>query len=48
LEYTLRAEQDAAVKMTLEYAETHKGGEFLWNANLVSAKHSRPMIWRAA
>ena len=32
LEYQLRAEQEDAVKMTLDYAETHQGGEFLWNA----------------
>jgi len=32
LEYQLRAEQEAAVKMTLDYAEIHQGGEFLWNA----------------
>ncbi|MDR0993789.1 MAG: Eco57I restriction-modification methylase domain-containing protein [Verrucomicrobiota bacterium] len=32
LEYTLRAEQKQAVKMTLAYAKTHKDGEFLWNA----------------
>lgn len=32
LEYKLRDEQEAAVEMTLSYAETHRGGEFLWNA----------------
>ena len=32
LEYQLRAEQEDAVKMTLDYAAAHKGGEFLWNA----------------
>jgi len=32
LEYQLRAEQEAAVEMTLDYATTHQGGEFLWNA----------------
>lgn len=32
LEYTLRAEQEAAVQATLQYASTHPGGEFLWNA----------------
>lgn len=32
LEYQLRAEQEKAVKDTLDYAATHKGGEFLWNA----------------
>jgi superfamily II DNA or RNA helicase len=32
LEYLLRAEQKQAVEMTLAYAETHKDGEFLWNA----------------
>lgn len=32
LEYKLRVEQEAAVKMTLDYAATHQGGEFLWNA----------------
>ena len=32
LEYQLRTEQEAAVQMTLDYAETHEGGEFLWNA----------------
>ena len=32
LEYKLRDEQEAAVKMTLDYAATHQGGEFLWNA----------------
>lgn len=32
LEYQLRVEQEAAVKMTSNYAETHQGGEFLWNA----------------
>lgn len=32
LEYKLRAEQEGAVKMTLDYAATHQGGEFLWNA----------------
>ncbi|WP_270284438.1 DEAD/DEAH box helicase [Enterococcus faecalis] len=32
LDYTLRTEQEAAVTKTLEYAKTHEGGEFLWNA----------------
>lgn len=32
LEYQLRAEQEAAVEMTLDYAGTHQNGEFLWNA----------------
>ncbi|MDR3148801.1 MAG: Eco57I restriction-modification methylase domain-containing protein [Oscillospiraceae bacterium] len=32
LEYRLRAEQEDAVQMTLDYAATHKGEEFLWNA----------------
>lgn len=32
LSYTLRAEQEDAVNMTLDYARTHEGGEFLWNA----------------
>ncbi|PKL26351.1 MAG: helicase [Spirochaetae bacterium HGW-Spirochaetae-2] len=32
LEYRLRDEQEAAVEMTLNYVETHRGGEFLWNA----------------
>lgn len=32
LEYQLRVEQEAAVIMTLNYADTHEGGEFLWNA----------------
>jgi len=32
LQYQLRAEQEAAVATTLAYAETHPGGEFLWNA----------------
>ncbi|MHC1692226.1 MAG: Eco57I restriction-modification methylase domain-containing protein [Sphaerochaetaceae bacterium] len=32
LEYQLRDEQEAAVKMTLDYATNHPGGEFLWNA----------------
>lgn len=32
IEYQLRAEQEAAVQMTLDYAATHAGGEFLWNA----------------
>lgn len=32
LEYQLRTEQEKAVKMTLDYAAAHKGGEFLWNA----------------
>lgn len=32
LDYTLRAEQEAAIAMTLDYALTHEGGEFLWNA----------------
>lgn len=32
LEYQLRAEQEKAVKDTLDYAAAHKGGEFLWNA----------------
>lgn len=31
-EYTLRAEQQAAVKKTVAYARNHVGGEFLWNA----------------
>lgn len=30
--YILRAEQQAAVSDTLEYAENHPGGSFLWNA----------------
>lgn len=30
--YTLRAEQDAAVSKTVEYARTHEKGELLWNA----------------
>lgn len=32
IEYQLRTEQEAAVKMILDYALTHQGGEFLWNA----------------
>jgi len=32
LEYQLRREQEIAVKMTLDYALSHQGGEFLWNA----------------
>ncbi|MGK4058440.1 DEAD/DEAH box helicase family protein [Loigolactobacillus coryniformis] len=32
LQYTLRAEQKAAVSATLDYAQNHQGGEFLWNA----------------
>ncbi|MFL2079426.1 DEAD/DEAH box helicase family protein [Marinilactibacillus psychrotolerans] len=32
LQYTLRAEQEAAVNMTLEYEKKHQGGRFLWNA----------------
>lgn len=32
LEYQLRDEQEAAVKMTLDYAATNDAGEFLWNA----------------
>lgn len=32
LQYTLRAEQEAAVNKTLEYAKNHLGGEYLWNA----------------
>lgn len=32
LDYKLRAEQEKAVQMTMEYATSHKGGEFLWNA----------------
>ena len=32
LEYQLRKEQDSAVEMTLAYAQSHTGGEFLWNA----------------
>jgi superfamily II DNA or RNA helicase len=31
-EYQLRAEQEEAVRQTLDYAQTHAGGEFLWNA----------------
>lgn len=30
--YTLRAEQQHAVDMTVKYAQTHPHGEFLWNA----------------
>jgi len=30
--YRLRDEQEAAVRMTLDYATTHPNGEFLWNA----------------
>ena len=30
--YKLRKEQDEAVRLTLDYANTHKNGEFLWNA----------------
>ena len=30
--YDLRAEQDAAVKMAVDYAHEHENGEFLWNA----------------
>ena len=32
LNYTLRSEQEEAVKKTLAYASTHPEGEFLWNA----------------
>ncbi|MBO1084961.1 MULTISPECIES: DEAD/DEAH box helicase [Enterococcus] len=32
LTYRLRDEQEAAVEQTLEYAEEHPSGEFLWNA----------------
>ncbi|MDR2561025.1 MAG: Eco57I restriction-modification methylase domain-containing protein [Holophagales bacterium] len=31
-EYTLRREQAEAVEITLAYAKSHQGGEFLWNA----------------
>ncbi|BDZ30279.1 DEAD/DEAH box helicase family protein [Lactiplantibacillus sp. WILCCON 0030] len=31
-EYTLRDEQEAAVKKTVAYARDHIGGKFLWNA----------------
>lgn len=30
--YTLRAEQEDAIRKTLDYARTHENGEFLWNA----------------
>lgn len=30
--YTLRTEQESAVKQTLEYFKSHEKGEFLWNA----------------
>ena len=30
--YTLRDEQNDAVEMTLKYFNSHKNGEFLWNA----------------
>lgn len=30
--YKLRKEQDEAVRLTLDYANSHKNGEFLWNA----------------
>lgn len=30
--YVLREEQDDAVKLTIEYRNTYKNGEFLWNA----------------
>ncbi|MFZ2585559.1 MAG: DEAD/DEAH box helicase family protein, partial [Enterococcus aquimarinus] len=32
LTYQLRAEQEAAVLQTLDYARNHKNGEYLWNA----------------
>ncbi|MCF6515378.1 DEAD/DEAH box helicase family protein [Lactobacillus sp. S2-2] len=32
LDYTLRSEQEKAVNITLAYAKSHEGGEFLWNA----------------
>ena len=32
IEYKLRAEQEAAATQTAQYAKTHDGGEFLWNA----------------
>lgn len=32
LDYTLRPEQEDAVKKTFAYAKSHEGGEFLWNA----------------
>ncbi|MEG2938583.1 MAG: DEAD/DEAH box helicase family protein, partial [Vagococcus sp.] len=32
INYTLRTEQEEAVNKTLAYAQTHEGGEFLWNA----------------
>ena len=32
LNYTLRSEQEDADNMTLAYAKSHEGGEFLWNA----------------
>ena len=31
VEYRLRKEQEEAVKATLNYMKSHKGGEFLWN-----------------
>jgi len=30
--YTLREEQEEAVRKTIEYKKTHENGEFLWNA----------------
>lgn len=32
IEYRLRAEQDRAVEQTVDYAQHHQRGEFLWNA----------------
>ena len=32
LDYMLRSEQQVAVNQTYEYATSHEGGEFLWNA----------------
>lgn len=32
IEYRLRAEQKDAVRHTVDYARSHDGGEFLWNA----------------
>lgn len=32
IEYRLRAEQDRAVEQTVDYAQHHQRGEYLWNA----------------
>ena len=43
--YNLRAEQEKAVQMALDYAKNNPEGEFLWNAKPRFGKTLSAGVW---